>query len=144
MCYLCLFAHSGVQHILTLQVTQRVYYKRQELYTVREHLGSPSISGEVRFAHLFSFVQCFVLFVFVMCLVGPMSPVSLNCPFLICPSVFSNVYSRYNSIFFLTSCVLMQIFVHFIQLLTFDEVDNPRNRYEVNGMCLEFMNHDIN
>ena len=89
-------------------------------------------------------VLCSALFVFVMCLLGPMSPVSLNCPFLICPSVFANVYSRYNSIFFLTSCVLNLDFVHFIQLLTFDEVDNPRNRYEVNGMCLEFMNHDIN
>jgi hypothetical protein len=34
----------------------------------------------------------FVLFVFVLCLVYPMFPVSLDCPFLIAPSVFSNVY----------------------------------------------------
>ena len=34
----------------------------------------------------------FVLFYFVLCLVYPMLPVSLDCPFLIAPSVFSNVY----------------------------------------------------
>ena len=37
-------------------------------------------------------VLCFILFVFVLCLVYPMLPVSLNCPLLIVPSVFSNVY----------------------------------------------------
>ena len=51
--YLCLFAHSGVQHILC---------------------------------------SVFVLFVFVLCLVYPMLPVSLECPFLIAPLVLSNVY----------------------------------------------------
>ena len=34
----------------------------------------------------------FVLFVFVLCHVCPMLLVSLDCPFLIAPSVFSNVY----------------------------------------------------
>ena len=34
----------------------------------------------------------FVLFVFILCFVCPMLPVSLDCPFLIAPSVFSNVY----------------------------------------------------
>jgi len=34
----------------------------------------------------------FVLFVFVLCLVYHMLPVSLDCPVLISPSVFSNVY----------------------------------------------------
>ena len=33
-----------------------------------------------------------VMFVFVLCLVYPMLPVSLECPFLIAPSVFFNVY----------------------------------------------------
>ena len=48
----------------------------------------------VRVAHLFSFLCCvfFVLFVFVLCLVNPMLPVSLDCPFVIAPSVFFNVY----------------------------------------------------
>jgi hypothetical protein len=34
----------------------------------------------------------FALFVFVLCLVSPMLPVSLDCPFLIAPSGFSSVY----------------------------------------------------
>ena len=41
------------------------------------------------------FVFCvvfFALFVFILCLVYPMMPVSLDSPFLIAPSVFSNVY----------------------------------------------------
>jgi hypothetical protein len=37
-------------------------------------------------------VVVLVLFVFVMCLVCPMLPVSLDYPFLIAPSSFSNVY----------------------------------------------------
>ena len=35
---------------------------------------------------------CFVLFVFILYLVCPKFPVSLDCQFLIAPSVFSNVY----------------------------------------------------
>jgi hypothetical protein len=53
LCYLCLFAHSGVQHILCC---------------------------------------VFVLVFFVLCLVYLMLPFSLDCPFLIGSSVFSNVY----------------------------------------------------
>ena len=37
-------------------------------------------------------VLCFVLFVCVLCLVYLMLPASLDCPFLIDPLVFSNVY----------------------------------------------------
>ena len=38
----------------------------------------------------------FVLFMFVFCLVHPMLPVSLDCPFfLIAPSVFSNGYLKH-------------------------------------------------
>jgi hypothetical protein len=36
----------------------------------------------------------FVLFVFVLCLVCPMLPVSLDCSFLMTPLVFSNVYLK--------------------------------------------------
>jgi hypothetical protein len=56
LCYLCLFVHSGSQHILCC---------------------------------------VFVSFVFVLCLVYPMLPVSLDCLFLITPSVFSNVYLQF-------------------------------------------------
>jgi hypothetical protein len=39
-----------------------------------------------------------VLFVFVLCLVYLMLPVSLDCPLLIAPSVFSNVYILYVTV----------------------------------------------
>ena len=48
----------------------------------------------VRSVLLISLVFCvmfFILFVFVLCFVYPMLPVSLDCPFLIAASVFSNV-----------------------------------------------------
>ena len=67
-------------------------YKKQELLTPREPLVSPYVFGGVRVARLCSFQGCvFALFVFVVCLVYPMLPVSMDCPFLIAPSVFSNV-----------------------------------------------------
>ena len=48
----------------------------------------------IHVAHVLSFlvVFCFVLFVFVLFLVCPMLPGSINCQFLIIPSDFSNVY----------------------------------------------------
>ena len=42
---------------------------------------------------VFSVVLCCALFVFVLCLVYPKLPVSLDCPFLIALSVLSHVYS---------------------------------------------------
>jgi hypothetical protein len=38
----------------------------------------------------------YFLFFFVLCLVYTMLPVSLDCPFLIAPSVFSNVCMKYT------------------------------------------------
>ena len=64
-------------------------YKRQELFSHREHLGS-SVFGVVCVAHTFSLVfcvVCFALFVFVLCFEYPMLPVSLDCPVSIAPSV---------------------------------------------------------
>ena len=88
---------SNFQHVLTMWVTWWVSYKGQELLILREHLCSPQILCGVRVAHLFSFLCCvlwvfFALFIFVLCLVCPTFPVSLDCSFLIVPSVFSNVY----------------------------------------------------
>ena len=40
LCYLHLFADSGVQHVLTICVTWRLSYKNQELLTVRMHMSS--------------------------------------------------------------------------------------------------------
>jgi hypothetical protein len=45
-------------------------------------MGLPLVFGTVSFAHLFSFLCC-VFALFVLCLVCPMLPVSLDCPFLI-------------------------------------------------------------
>ena len=51
------------------------------------------VFGGVHVAQLLVFcVVFYVLLVFVLCLVYPMLPISLDCPFLIAPSVFSNVY----------------------------------------------------
>jgi hypothetical protein len=44
---------------LYIWVTQRVSYKKQDLFTLREHLSSPPGFSGVRVAHRFSF--CFVL-----------------------------------------------------------------------------------
>ena len=76
----------------------------QGLLTLPEHLGSPAVSGGVHAAHLFNFLWVFcivlfylcicVLFVFVLCLMCPMLPVSPHCSFLIPISVFSNVCSK--------------------------------------------------
>ena len=41
--YLCLFTYGGVQHVLTIWVTWRVSYKKQELPTLGEHIGSPQV-----------------------------------------------------------------------------------------------------
>jgi hypothetical protein len=56
---------------------------------------NPKVLGGVRVAHLFSrqfcVLDCLFLFCFV-CLVCSMLPLSLDCSFLIAPSVFSNIY----------------------------------------------------
>ena len=65
-----------------------MFYKKQVLITLREHMGSPLVSwmGTCWVTHRFRFLCCvvfFALFVFILCLVYPMLPVSLNCSFLI-------------------------------------------------------------
>ena len=58
--------------------------------------------GGVRVAHLFSFqcrvFLCFFIFClrFVSCVVYPMLPLSLDCPYLIARLVFSNVFVLHN------------------------------------------------
>jgi hypothetical protein len=65
---------------------------RQELLIILEYLGSRPDVGGFRVAHLLVFCVVF-FFVIVLCLVRSMLPVSLDCSFLIAPSVFSNAYS---------------------------------------------------
>ena len=89
---------NDVLGLLPIWITRRVSYKKQELLTLRENLGSPPVFGGVHVAHLLGFLCfvlfCFVLFVFVMCLVYSMLSVTLDCPswfplwlFLISPVV---------------------------------------------------------
>jgi len=78
---------------LTIRGAGWVSYTKQEQLILLNHLGWLPIFGGVHVAHLFSFLCC-VLFVFVLCLVCPMLPVSLDCQFLIALSLFSNVYQH--------------------------------------------------
>ena len=65
--------------------SRRVSLVEQELLTLRV-------------AYLFSFLcYVFVLILFDLCIVCPMLPVSLDCLFLIVPSVFSSVYLYKNN-----------------------------------------------
>ena len=73
-------------HVLTICATWWESYKKQELPILREHLWSPPIFARISVAHLFSFLCCavlYALFVFILCLVCPMLPMSLDCPSLL-------------------------------------------------------------
>jgi hypothetical protein len=74
---------------LEYMIRLKIADKRQELLTLREHMGSAQVL--VGSMLLFILVFC-VVFVFVLCLVYSMLPGSLDCLFLISPSVFSKVY----------------------------------------------------
>jgi hypothetical protein len=58
---------------------RRVSYKKNSLLTLREHLSSPAVFCGIHVAHLFVSVLFCDLFVFAMCLVCPMLPVSVDC-----------------------------------------------------------------
>ena len=54
-----------------MNITRPVYYKKQELLTIREHLSSPLphlcfFWGRVRVAHLFSFLYCLIMCLYVL------------------------------------------------------------------------------
>jgi hypothetical protein len=81
LCILCLFVYSGVKYVSTIWVTWRVFYKRQELLTLCEYLGSPPIFAGV----LVLIVLVFCVFCFVcLCPVYPSVSVYrlsiLDCP----------------------------------------------------------------
>ena len=118
--------HDFYRTWLYIWVTRRISYKKQELPTLRKHLSSCPVFfvGSVLLIFLvfcvvllcvFTFfflgglmfyLRYFCLFVhcgvqhilcFVFGLFFFVLPVSLDCPFLIAPSVFSNVYFTYCS-----------------------------------------------
>jgi hypothetical protein len=80
-----------IQELLTLR-TWQMSYKIQDLLTLSEQLDSSPVFGGVYYAYL-GFLYCvvFVVFVFILLLVCSMLPASLDCQFLIAPSVFSKV-----------------------------------------------------
>ena len=86
--------------------------------------------GGVHIAHLYSFLWfvvlcfCFVLFIFVLCFVCTMSPVSLDCPFLIAPLVFINISSNQLSLNWPISVILINYFVPQILYKTVHNKDN--------------------
>jgi len=100
---------------LTIRGAGWVSYTKQELLTLLKHLGWLPIFGGVHVAHLFSFLCC-VLSVFVLCLVCPMLPVFLDCPFLIALSVFSNVYKH-------LPISIQKRQIHIFQVLLFSTFD---------------------
>ena len=81
--YLCLYAYSGVQHMLCCVFLLFVGGRMSNL----RYLFLFANSGVL---HILCCV--FVLFIFVLFLVYSKLAVSLDCPLLIAPSVFSNVY----------------------------------------------------
>jgi hypothetical protein len=75
------------------------YWNEQTLLLITCILYMNIWVGSVLLIFLVFYVVFFSLFVFVLCFVYPMLPLSLDCSFLIAPLVFSNVY-------FLTECIL--------------------------------------
>ena len=75
----------------------------------------------VRVVHRFSFLCCccfFVFcFVFVLCVVCPVFPVSLDCPFLIAASVFSSVHLPFWGISHYNISMQMSVFFSVYPLL---------------------------
>ena len=56
-------------------------YKKQELFTLCEHLGSLMGFGGVHVAHRFRFCFVFFVFIFLLCLAGVSGFAMLDCPF---------------------------------------------------------------
>ena len=71
---------TGIEVLL---VTRRVSYRKQEIFTLPQYLGSPLVFGGVRVAHSFSFLCCFLLCCIRLRVLCLMMSVFLDCPFFI-------------------------------------------------------------
>ena len=81
-----------MMHELHTLITWTVSYMMQKLHTLCEHLGLiPVFWWSSRFSSFYISSLCCV-FVFVLCRVCSVLPVTLGCSFSIVPSVFSGVY----------------------------------------------------
>ena len=134
ICYLCLFAHSGVQHPLTILVTW---------WIIQEHLRSSSVCV----ALCFSVLSCGFFF-FVTCLLCPVLPVYMDCLFVLALSVFSDVYfNKYISL--MTSqrqeCIPCNYnySIKHILIDCLDVSDVRQNFYNVNNLYHLFTNVTI-
>jgi len=77
---------------LIIWVTRLISYRKQELLTLREHMGHPRIFGGVNGAHLISFLCCVFNFVWLtFCVLSTVLAVCLDCPVFIAPWL-SNFY----------------------------------------------------
>ena len=92
--YLQLFVGRLIFYLRTDRMSGRALScGKRELLSLRGRLGSPPVLEEFMLPNVLVFcVVFFGLFVFVLCVECPMLPVSLDCPFLIGISVFSNAY----------------------------------------------------
>jgi hypothetical protein len=93
LCYFCLFTYSGVNNVLTIWyiwclIRDSIYQSRAPGFTPDLWWG-PCCSIFFVFCVLFLLVLCRPMSCVVLCLV---LPVSLDCPFLITLSIFSNAY----------------------------------------------------
>ena len=84
--YLCVFAYSGVRHLVFCVFVLFVFVVS-------------TLCCQLLWIVLFLLRLRYTLtFIFVLCLVYPVLPFSLDCPFLIASSLFSNVYILYISL----------------------------------------------
>jgi hypothetical protein len=83
--------------LASIWITPEVWLRAADLFSFLCLLWCALLCFCFLFFGLFIFVclilVCLIVFVFVLCLVFPMLPVSLNFPFFVVISVFSNVYS---------------------------------------------------
>ena len=92
LCHLYSFAHSGVQHVFNMWITwyYGCFISSRNCFPIASPWIYPLVFGGFHEAHLFQFsVLCGIFWL--VCL-RPMSYVSVDCPFLSVPSVFSKVY----------------------------------------------------
>jgi hypothetical protein len=76
------------QAMVNKTLHRKLRIEQHDPHWKREHLGSPHSFSGVRVAHIFTFLRCIVLFVFLLYLVCTVLPVSPGCPFLIVSFVF--------------------------------------------------------
>ena len=97
--WLCLFAHSGDQHILCC------------VFVLFFFVLCTLCCQFLWIAHVWLPLRYSLTFIFALCLVYPVLPVSLDCPFFIASSVFSNVYFRPMScVTYVSSFIELSIF----------------------------------